>query len=327
MNKPLLTTILAVVGFLVVALLASVIYVSTESKREGLNYSNTRMKHTYSDKASPEEVYDFLDEAAQTAEDDKEYYTAQTLLEAMQGIKASVARDKAYFDLLVRRGNLYLYKSFDGKSALPHFKEAVELSKNMPGLTPVERINIKASFGNAQSESFDKATGNTATSEIAASDNAKGDNATGSATLKEAYEEALATKNNELIARVAFNLGSALRKEDKFEESLKYDQISLKRYESDATTKKSELAEGYYQTGLNQHDLHQDSVAITNLEKALDLYKQDGTKDSEIIETIKKTGWIELAAGHKERAKELFNRVMESSEDDTSPESFILRRL
>lgn len=322
MNKPLLTTILAVVGFLLVALLTSVIYVSTESKRAGLNYSNTRMKHAYTDKASPEEVYAFLDEAAQTAEDDNEYYIAQTLLDTMQDIKASGAKDKSYFDLLVRRGNLYLYKSFDGKSALPLFKEAVELSKNIPGLTPVERVNIKASLGNALSESFDKASGNNATLDIAASENA-----TGCTTLKEAYEEALATKNNELIARIAFNLGSALRKENKFEESLKYEQISMKRYESEATAKKSDLADGYYEMGLNQHDLHQNSAAITNLEKALELYKQDGTKDSEITETIKKIAWIELAEGHKERAKELFDRVIESSQDDTSAESFILRRI
>lgn len=309
MNKPLLTTILAVVGFLVVALLTSVIYVSTESKREGLNYSNTRMKHTYSDKASPEEVYDFLDEAAHTAEDDKDFSATNAILATMQGMAAKKSTsDKQYFDLVTRRGELYLYKMDDAKNALPLLKEAYVLIKTTPGLTDTIKVEAKANLGNAQNKS--------------------GDNTNAVKLLKEAYEDALKLTNNGQKGRIAYNLSSALCDDHKYEEAATCGQASLKFYEQDATTKKFDLAEGYQQLGIIQHALHQDDLAIANLEKALLLYKEDGTKDAEIITSLKHTGWIELAAGHKERAKELFNRVIESSEsEDTTAEGFILRRL
>lgn len=309
MNKPLLTTILAVVGFLVVALLTSVIYVSTESKREGINYSNTRMKHTYSDKASPEEVYEFLDEAAHTAEDDEDFGAASPILAAMQGMAAKKSTsDKQYFDLLTRRGELYLYKVEDAKSALPLFREAYALSKTTPGLTDTIKVEAKANLGNAQNKS--------------------GDHSNGVTMLKEAYEDALKLTNNGQKGRIAHSLAGALSDDNKYKEAATYGQASLKHYEQDATTKKSDLAEGYQQLGIIQHALHQDSQALASLEKALLLYKEDGTKDAEIITSLKQTGWIELAAGHKERAKELFNRALESSEsEDTTAEGFILRRL
>ncbi|HNB16876.1 MAG TPA: tetratricopeptide repeat protein [Candidatus Obscuribacter sp.] len=314
MNKPILISIVVIGLLLILGLIASIVYVATESERQGVSHSRENMTHKLNDKNSPEEVYSFMEEAAQAAKDDGEAEAAAGILEAMRPLSRGFADKKQYIECSNKLGTIYLEDQNRPGSAQRLFKEVLELRKKDSGDKVTKDIaDTLLNLGAAKCEN--------------------GTYAEALKDLEAALKAAQGLGEKELIARCRYRMADVLMYQEKWEEAEQHSQESLKIYEKDPQLgDKEDLAKAYQQIGFCRLQMSQPDKAVVALEKAQEYYKEAGKQDLDVVEDLKDLGWVELSLGRREKAREYFQRVMtaaseNSDEKTTSAVGYVLKRL
>lgn len=309
---------------LTLSLIASIIWISSESQRQGASYASVEVKHKLNENSSPQEIYEFLKDSAQTARDDGEADAAVDILESLKFLTRSFQlgrKDPRYLETIQSLSRVYLYTLKYADRAEPYLIELYEAKKGIESNLSKAGTKEKSEYAETLND-----LGNCKSDLNYREESIK--------YLEQAKALAMTLDDTEQKARILYNLSDVYTMDKQWHKALSTALESLKYYEKcPPDANKKDLAEAYVMVG---HCYKRDGnlkEAAVYMEKALDRYKLDDIPDSEILEQLKAAAWMEICAGHKAKAKEILERVLAAApsddDDDTQKwaETYILRRL
>lgn len=325
MKKIIIVTAITFGVLLTLALITSIIWISSESQRQGASYSSIDVKHKLQENSSPQEIYEFLKDTAQAARDDGDDDAAADILESLKYLTRTFEqgrKDPRYTETIQNLSRVYLYSLKNADRAHSYLLELYEQRKG------IEKNIEKAS--NEERSAYAETLNDLG--------NCKSDLSDLPAAIKyleQARSIVQPLNDVEQKARILYNLSDVYTQDNQWKKALATAIESMKLYEKcPPDANKRDLAEAYSMVG---HSFQRDGnlkEAAVYMEKALDRYKLDNIPDSEIVEPLKAAAWMEICAGHKAKAKEILERVLAASpsnddDDDTQKwaETYVLRRL
>jgi tetratricopeptide (TPR) repeat protein len=292
--------LVVVLGLLLaVALIGSIVYVSTESQRtEGKKTSE--IKTHLEEDSKPEQVYSFLSEAAQSAEDDANYSGALGLREEQLELALRLGKDdKRYLESLKALAHVQYVDMEDNDGALSNFKKIVEIERKAASGKADGLIDALTKLGDVERLLHQTTPAREHLNEAV--------------RLAETSSDLL-IKGHAKLCLSALLLSTGDKELAPAESAARE---SIKCYESAGEKGKSGLEGGaddaYYHLALIEDKSGKSKEALADFAKALTLSKEAKLEDSQIEARLQDAGWAELRAGHKAKAVEYFKRLPEEN--------------
>lgn len=285
---------------LVIALIGSIVYVSTESQRTEGKKGTSEIKTHLEEDSKPEQVYSFLSEAAQSAEDDANYSGALGLREEQLELAGRFSKDdKRYLESLKALAHVQYVDMEDYDGALSNFKKIVEIERKAASGKADGLIDALTKLGDVE--------------RLLHQTNQAREHLNEAVRLAETSSDML-IKGHAKLCLSALLLSAGDKELPSAESAAKE---SIKCYESAGEKGKSGLEGGaddaYYHLALVEDKSGKSKEALENFAKALTLSKEAKLEDSQIEARLQDAGWAELRAGHKAKAIEYFKRLPEDN--------------
>ncbi|MBX9940381.1 MAG: tetratricopeptide repeat protein [Candidatus Obscuribacterales bacterium] len=307
MNKPILITIITMSLIVVLALLASVVYLTSESQRQG-GSDHSSISHKLESRSKPAQVYEFMEESALDAVEDKEYDAAVGILSAMRPLARGFADKKRYLECTEKLADLYLDKTESYLRASELFNELLREKKESG--SPSELASLKLRLGKA-------AIGNGSYQEA-------------KKILQETLGKITATGDKKLEAECNYSIADAIMYLHDWQAAMPYAEKALDiLLKNPQLGDKLELAKYYQELGLCKFQIGRLVEAADLLEKSVALSKEGGRTEADLVADLRDLAWLYLSMGDKEKSKSYLEKVaeLESSESsESTPEAYILRR-
>lgn len=309
MNKPILITIITMSLIVTLALLASVVYLSSETQRQGGTQGS--ISHKLESRSKPAQVYEFMEESALDAVEDKEYEAAVGIFSAMRPLARGFTDKKRYLDCTEKLADLCLDKTENFAKASELFQELLQEKKESG--SPKELASLELRHGKAELGygSYEEAI----------------------KILQEALGKITATGDKKLEADCNYSIADAKMYLHEWQAALPYAEKALDLLlKNPQLGDKLELAKYYQELGLCKFHIGRLVEAADLTEKSIALSKESGKTEAELVDDLQNLGWLYLSMGDKEKSKSYLEKVAELESSDSSessestPEAYILRR-
>lgn len=309
MNKPILITIITMSLIVTLALLASVVYLSSETQRQGGTQGS--ISHKLESRSKPAQVYEFMEESALDAVEDKEYEAAVGIFSAMRPLARGFTDKKRYLDCTEKLADLCLDKTENFAKANELFQELLQEKKESG--SPKELASLELRHGKAELGygSYEEAI----------------------KILQEALGKITATGDKKLEADCNYSIADAKMYLHEWQAALPYAEKALDLLlKNPQLGDKLELAKYYQELGLCKFHIGRLVEAADLTEKSIALSKESGKTEAELVDDLQNLGWLYLSMGDKEKSKSYLEKVAELESSDSSEssgstaEAYILRR-
>lgn len=308
-NKPILITIITMSLIVTLALLASVVYLSSETQRQGGTQGS--ISHKLESRSKPAQVYEFMEESALDAVEDKEYDAAVGIFSAMRPLARGFTDKKRYLDCTEKLADLYLDKTENYAKASELFKELLQEKKE--SCSPKELASLKLRHGKAELGygSYQEAI----------------------KILQEALGKITATGDKKLEADCNYSIADAKMYLHQWQAAVPYAEKALDLLlKNPQLGDKLELAKYYQELGICKFQIGRLVEAADLIEKSIALSKEAGKTEAELVADLRDLAWLYLSMGDKEKSKSYLEKVAELESSDSSEssgstaEAYILRR-
>jgi tetratricopeptide (TPR) repeat protein len=291
------------------ALLASVVYLSSETQRQGGTQGS--ISHKLESRSKPAQVYEFMEESALDAVEDKEYEAAVGIFSAMRPLARGFTDKKRYLDCTEKLADLCLDKTENFAKANELFQELLQEKKESG--SPKELASLELRHGKAELGygSYEEAI----------------------KILQEALGKITATGDKKLEADCNYSIADAKMYLHEWQAALPYAEKALDLLlKNPQLGDKLELAKYYQELGLCKFHIGRLVEAADLTEKSIALSKESGKTEAELVDDLQNLGWLYLSMGDKEKSKSYLEKVAELESSDSSEssgstaEAYILRR-
>ncbi|OPZ91842.1 MAG: Tetratricopeptide repeat protein [bacterium ADurb.Bin425] len=309
-NKPILITIITMSLIVTLALLASVVYLSSETQRQG-GTDHGSISHKLESRSKPAQVYEFMEESALDAVEDKEYDAAVGIFSAMRPLARGFTDKKRYLDCTEKLADLSLDKTENYAKATELFQELLQEKKESG--SPKEMASLKLRHGKAELGygSYQEAI----------------------KILQEALGKITATGDKKLEADCNYSIADAKMYLHEWQAAIPYAEKALDLLlKNPQLGDKLEMAKYYQELGLCKFHTGRLVEAADLIEKSIALSKEAGKTEAELVSDLRNLGWLYLSMGDKEKSKSYLEKVAELESSDSSEssgstaEAYILRR-